>query len=457
MPWSTAARPLAALIACTLWLTGCATYSERMRLMEQALARQDPAAALAQLEADSGRRRNRPLHYLHKGMLLRMGGDYAASNEAFAVAKKLMDDNQALSLREQAGTVLLNEETTSYVGDPHERILLHFYMALNYLQLGKRDDARVEALQADLRLRDLAREPSAGAHGDYHDDAAMRYLSGIIFETLGAWSDAMIAYRKAYQAYRDAPALYPDGIPTSLKTDLLRLAQRLGLDDELQRYRDEFAITERDSSADLQRQGELILLFNNGLAPIKREHSIMVSPLIYHSDNVHVLAVYDSHSLIRISTPYYQSRSAAGRRIRVSIAGNDYHGAVIEDVDRIARASLARRMPAIIARAVLRAALKKELQDRAADRNGVLGLATAVAAVASEIADTRSWFTLPHDIQLTRIALPPGHYALDLTLLDAGGKAVQNFHYPDIEIRAGDRTFLSRYWISPLPLRERTR
>ena len=91
----------------------------------------------------------------------------------------------------------------------------------------------------------------------------------------------------------------------------------------------------------------------------------------------------------------------------------------MEDIDAIARASLNARMPAITARAVARAIAKGVIQE-SVDKAGQKGddaavqligsLLVRVASVATERADTRSWLTLPANVQLARLALPPGSY-----------------------------------------------
>jgi len=107
--------------------------------------------------------------------------------------------------------------------------MVHVFAALNYLELGQPEAARVEVLQIDLLLRQLAErapEPALGV------DPFARYLSGMIFEALGEDSDALIAYRKALEAYRLQQPLTGLAVPAALQADLLRLTRRLGLADE---------------------------------------------------------------------------------------------------------------------------------------------------------------------------------------------------------------------------------
>jgi len=69
-------------------------------------------------------------------MVLRMKRDFAGSNEVLEAAKAEMDRLYAASVTENVLSVMVNDSTVSYSGDNYERVLLHLYMALNYLELG---------------------------------------------------------------------------------------------------------------------------------------------------------------------------------------------------------------------------------------------------------------------------------------------------------------------------------
>src|SRR5690606_14309472 len=99
-----------------------------------------------------GQARDAVLYDLNRAMLLRMAGDYGQSNAAFEQAKDAIDRLDAVSVREQAGALAVNDMLRSYTGAPYERVLLHVYAALNYLALDRPDDARVEILQLDVLL-----------------------------------------------------------------------------------------------------------------------------------------------------------------------------------------------------------------------------------------------------------------------------------------------------------------
>jgi hypothetical protein len=430
--------PLATL---ALLLSGCASYSDSFSVIESDMAAQRFGAALETLERQRHPPRDRLLTLLNKAMLERMNGDYAASNTTFEAAKASMEELRGLSLREQGQSLLINDATRSYAGEEFEQVLVHLYMALNYLQLGERIDARVEALQVDERLREITQRLPENR---YTEDALARYLTGMIYEELGERSDAMIAYRKAYEAYRHYEKNYSVAIPESLKHDLLRLSQQMGLTGEMRQYRKEFRIERWMSADELAEQGELIFLLHNGLAPIRREHAVTVpDPALDH--------------FVRVALPYYETRPTPVDGARVTAGGTSASAEVAEDIRAIALKDLETKMPAITARALARAVLKAQMakaaRENARQQNqnnagaAVAAIAMEIAGLVTERADTRSWLTLPSRIHLARLPLPPGTYTVKVDLLGDDGQIVSTQEYANMVIRRGAKTYLSPHWI----------
>ena len=338
-----------------LQLGGCATYSKGFEPIEAKLAAQDPAAALQVLEKNRPGRNEVLLYLLDKAMLQRMQHDFAASNQSLEQAKQIIQTYSAVSISEQSAAFIINDTTRTYTGNPLEQIMLHVYAALNYLELGDHDAARVEALQVEVRLRQLMQDSPESA---LSVDPFARYLSGMIFEDLGEYSDAMIAYRKAYQAYQAHEKLYALTIPDYLKYDLLRMARKVGLKNEYAKLRTEFGLSRQAYSNPGHDEGEVVLLFHNGLAPIKREHSVAtIDP--------------GSGRIIRISLPYYQNRQQIISHIRVEANTVFAQTQQVEAIDEIAEQTLQAYLPAITARAVARAVLKYNMSREAGKQNDV--------------------------------------------------------------------------------------
>ncbi len=436
-----------AVLLGTLALGGCATYSSSFGIIEQNLSTRQYDAALQQIEKQSASSTDRALTLLNKGMVLRMKRDFSGSNQALEAAKAEMERLYAASVSENALSFIVNDATVSYAGDDYEQVLVHLYLALNYLELGQPDAARVEALQMDVKLREIG-EKIPGSK--FTEDAFSRYLTAMIYEERGEWSDALIAYRKAYQAYKKYQANFGLAMPTQLKYDLLRLTRRVGLPDEAAQYEKEFGIDLPPDQGKSPEQGELVFILNNGLAPIKREHTVtLLDPV--------------NGIMVRIALPRYESRPNNVVSARVTASDKQADTELMEDVGAIARQSLDARMAAITARSLARAVVKtiasRTAQQAALNRNNsndatlaLLGaLVVQVAAVATERADTRSWLTLPASIQMARLPLPLGSYTIKVELLGADGQVVDSSEYPEVVISKAHKTYLTQHWVPAQP------
>lgn len=420
--------PIVMLLAA---LSGCATYGDWVGEMEREIAARDIAGALRTLdEREGGQARDAVLYDLNRAMLLRMAGDYGQSNAAFEQAKDAIDRLDAVSVREQAGALAVNDMLRSYTGAPYERVLLHVYAALNYLALDRPDDARVEILQLDVLLGQ--EEARAG-------EAFARYLSGMIFETLRQYDDAMIAYRQAYAAYRrDGGA-----VPAPLGRDLVRMAARVGgMADELRRYRAEFGVAE-EIPGPRDGEGEVIFLLHSGLAPVMRD-ALVGAPT-------------RDGRLVTVSMPYYENRVPRVTGARVQAGAATAMTALGEDVAAVTVETLERAKPLILARAVARAALKLEASQEADRKDDALGMMVNLAGVMSERADTRSWSTLPNRIYLARLPLAAGHHELHVELTGAYAGSVAARDYA-VDLGPGEKRFISLHWvgagdIEPIPYR----
>ena len=437
LPW-----PRIFILCLLLINAGCANYSTTFATVERQIAAQRPDQALAVLEnlhRQDFSSKDETLYLLNKAMLLRMQDKFAESNAAFEQAKTVIDRLDAVSVTEQTGTLLINDATRSYLGDDYERALIHLYEALNYLELGDLDAARVEALQVNQLLIRFGQQNSSAV---YTEDAFVRYLTGMIYEELGEWSNAMIAYRKSYEAYLKYQHKYNVAVPTSLKYALLRFAQQQGLNDELRQYEKDFGITDWQTEAQFKQRGELVLVLNEGLAPVKREHSITV-------------LAPQTMQYVRIATPYYLPRRDHVDSVTVDVtdkssgAVQHYPAELVEDVESIAIKTLQAHMGAITARAIARAVTKYNVTRNARKQDDLAGLIVNVTNVLTERADTRSWTTLPQKIYLGRLTLPDGEYTVTVKFRGAAGYVIDQRTFADVAIRAGHYHYLSVHRVSP--------
>ncbi len=353
-------------------------------------------------------------------MVQRMAGQYADSVQSFEQAKPLMQYLEATSITETAAALTVTEQLRTYQAPLYERLMVHVYQGLNFLQLGQPDSARVEALQIDDLLKRLYPGTATAPNGG---DAFPRYFSGLVFESLGEYSDAMIAYRQALAAYK-AQGLPDGGVPQDLKLSLCRFADFLGLKEELNGYRKRFGIDSWPPVDKNDGQGQIIFIFSNGLGPVKlAQSSLLPDPV-----NGHYYSV---------SLPVLRRRPP---RVSEAVVSAGYDQARTEQVENIAAdaslqlaADRPKLLAAEFARNVARAAAANQADKKA---QGLGSLMSLVASVADQ-ADVRIWGTLPDNIQLARLRLAPGTY--DLTVDLAGRTQVLK----GVTVQAGQMTFTS--------------
>lgn len=415
----------------TLLLAGCAlTYMDVMQKVDQDLAAQQPEAALKALDSLQGGR-DQVLYLLNKAMVQRMAGDYAGSVQSFEQAKPLMLYLEATSITETAAALTLSEGLRAYQGPLYERLLLHVYQGLNFLQMGQPDGARVEAVQIDDMLKRLYPNGDSAPDGG---DAFPRYFSGLVYENLGEYSDAMIAYRQAYQAYKAEG--YSDGaVPQDLKLSLCRYADFLGLNDERDKYKAVFGIDTWPPVTSPATQGQLVFLLSDGLGPQK----VAESALLPNPVNGHYYSV---------SLPSLRRRPPAVSDALITVAGAEARteqvANIYEDASKQAAADRPKLLAAQFSRNVAR-----ELAAEKMDRNspGLGSLVSLVASVADQ-ADTRIWGTVPDNIQLARFILPPGTYDVTVHLQGAYGAPGATRIFKNVSVQAGQISFASLQWAS---------
>ncbi|MCC5857366.1 MAG: hypothetical protein JJT90_04365 [Ectothiorhodospiraceae bacterium] len=419
--WSGTLRPIL-LVPLLIALSGCAALRTDFAAVERDLARGDAEAALQRLGPLQDSRLNRPLYLMNRGMILRVAGDRAGSIAAFEEAKTRVGELQAVSLSETLAGWTLTETASSYVPPVHEHLMLHVYQMLNFLEQGDLDAARVEALQIDLGLRRV--DPRDGEAPD-GGDALARYLSGIVFEASREDSDALIAYRKAYHAYRRGGG----SVPRDLQQSLVRLTDALELHDERDGYLAEFGIAAWTSQQDLRGRGQVVLLVHDGFAPRLRDESLLVP-------------APDSGHLIRVALPSLHRRPSGLAGASLGVNGIRHQAEVVERPADTMDRWLSRQMPLLISRAASRNVARYQFTRQVEQDNALLAVLLNVAGALADNADTRSWRTLPDRVWLARLFVEPGIHEVEVLLDGVAGAGGTRTH----RISPGGLLVISEHW-----------
>lgn len=356
--------------------------------------------------------RDRVLYWLDKGAVLHASRQYAASDAVLDQAELRIEELYTKSLSQAAGTILVNDATQDYAGEPHERALLYVLRALNYAYQHKVDDAVVEARKVTAFLQ---------GYGDrvqmktYRDDGLAHLLSAMLFEDAGRHDDARISRDAAERAYARYARDYQ--VPTP----------QFGL------------------GARAPGEGELVLLHYNGRVPLRGTKRTSVP--VGRKKTVREMAKSDDdedQAQLPIALPTIVEQPYAIRSSAVEASGRTVPTVVVEPVGAIAVKALEDSLPAIKARAVARATAKggAYAAAEAAGTGGVVKGAGLSAAGAFEQADTRGWATLPAEIRMARVALPAGVHDVKVSYRDAAGAVAFEETLRGVEITAAFRTYV---------------
>lgn len=458
--------------ACSLiFFSGCATqkaeyYTKLTDLIVK--GNYSEAAALAETSKHSAYgEKDALLFYLDRGMLLQLCAQYDASNQAFEKAKNLSDEFFTKSITTEASTLLVNDTMRPYYGEDFERALVHMFCALNYVELGNEDDALVEARQIDHLFTTL--QTNYGSKDVFKDEPFAHYLMGMLYENQRDFNDAYIEYYKALTQYRDV-GIAP---PTDLIREALRYAKKLGMSDDVADIQKTWNVQPATYAAS---NGEIIVLHYNGLAPVKTNTFFEISfgeawgyvGYVETSDKeeadveqaTSIARTILAEEQVRIAFPKYIDSPYTIKNFSVVITSSsvenvgteaEYTGVLVENVGALAKQSLDARIARIRIRAIARAAIKYALAKKISDhvqqqsQSNVLGWVTktvlSVAANATEVADTRCWRSLPDQIQMVRLSLPPGTYTLHLTFRDDKGAVISEKILQSIRVTQGKKIF----------------
>ncbi|MBI5745378.1 MAG: hypothetical protein HZA13_00040 [Nitrospirae bacterium] len=455
-------------------LQACGPVTSHYVTVEDNLLRGDAASAdaVVQKNRDSYGERNEVLYDMDRGMTLHLAGRYQESNQILEDAEQRIEDLFTKRVTTEAAAFLTNDNLLPYEGEDFEKVMINMVRALNYMYLGDTNNALVEARKVDQKLN-LINDKYADKKNAYKEDAFARYLAGILYEAGGKQelNEAWISYRKSMETFKEYAALYKTPIPTIVVQDVMRLTDALGQQDMASEIKKEFPNIEWRLAKDLKGQGELIFLSYNGRAP-RKEDNFLDIPLSPEAIAI-VLATGNKNNdvktaargiaaiqgqVVRIALPKFIPQRSDVAYAEVSLTpqgggpGVSGRTVLMEDITAIAMRNLDDRILRITAKAVARAAVKKLIAltiEKKAEKEGgalagmILGGVANAAGFATEQADKRSWRTLPDEIQVVRIGIPPGTYDLQVKYIARNGLVIDQKVFHNILIKAGEKKFMS--------------
>jgi len=415
------------IILIVLLLAGCATYYKKHQEFQAAVTNGNLEKAKTYLKNDKRGKegKNKLLHYLNHGYVSWMLDEYSESNKYFAEADRMIED-YIKNYSMEALALVSNPGVKPYKPEDFEAVMLHYYTALNYINLNNYEDALVECRRVNIRLQEL-NDKYKDHKNKYQRDAFAHNLMGMVYEADNDYNNAFIAYRNAYEAYKeDYKEYFGMAVPEQLKYDILRTAYLTGFREEVRYYEKQFGI---DYEYMPKEHGEVIFFWLNGFGPVKDEWSIQFSKVPNSRDGYITLKneeldmsfpvyigdksgnekqAFKDLRFFKVAFPKYVERKPVYSNAAAFCNNERYSFDLAQNINEIAFKTLRDRMFREMGNAILRIATKKALEALADEQDENLGTLVNIINTVTEKADTRNWQTLPYSISYTRIPLHKG-------------------------------------------------
>ena len=437
------------------FLFSCATYNTNINDYFNSVRNSNYDVAQTALNNNKllQKKRNRLLYYIEQGKLYHLKKQYDSSNLYLNAADNLIE-NRELNI----GNVILGNLSSpmaaNYKQEDYEIFMVHYYKAINYLQLGNLEEAVVEARRIDLS-NSFQKDKFSADSKKYTLDAFSLILQGLLYEANNDTNNAFISYRNAVDLYlANNGVFYGTVMPEQLKKDLLRTATQMGFNDLVDIYKAKLNIV---NAIDTPTQSELVIFFENGIAPIKQEQNFVLTSGsggsffltdawgIRQNINFNGLVGNDKLSsirTIRIAMPVYQMNTQYQQPTNIIVNNQPYVTNVVENMNELATSLLKERWLKELTNAAIRQISKKAVEKgseaatksiaenntKETNKDGTkkteeqkkkdkeknesiaetVGFLVNILNTATEKADTRGWQTLPAFISYVRVPLQQG-------------------------------------------------
>ena len=413
------------LVGAGLLSTGCQTYKDQNKVIGYWHQGDLTNAYISALKRADGNANNKDaiVWRLEEATVLRAAGRYEDSNQAFDQAQEKIDDyaqKAKVRVGQEAGALLSNLANLDYEGRSYDGIMLNTYKALNYLALGLPDNARPELIRAYQRQQDAVDdnkkriEKTQEEAAKSKDKAKMdQAAENPQFQSQLQNSMAGINDVKVYADYVNPFTVYLDG--------LFFMANAVDASD-LERAHKSF---ERVASfagdndyvkQDLATVAGLLngkpltpttyVIFETGCAPIREQIRIDI-PIIV-----------SKVSYVGAAFPTLKPQGNFHTSLTIFANGTNYNTETLASLDSVISLDFKNEMPVVITKtiaatvtkAVAAYAANEAARQAGGDMGGLLmQVTTAVYQMAVNIADERTWTTLPKEFQVARVPTPADH------------------------------------------------
>jgi len=319
---------------------------------------------------------------------------------------------------QEAGALLSNQANLDYEGRSYDGIMLNTYKALNYLALGQPDKARPEIIRAYQRQQDEVEanskriEKAQAEAAKSKDKAKMdQAQANPRFQSQLQNSMAAINDIKVYADYVNPFTVYLDGLYFMVNaadaSDLERahksLERVVSFDGDNDYVKQDLATVD-DLIAAKPMPATTYVIFETGCAPIRDQIRIDIPIIISRV------------SYVGAAFPTLKPQGNFQPTLAIAVNGTNYNTQTVASMDSIVKLDYQNELPVVITKTIAAtitkavaayAANEEAARQAGGDMGGLLmQITTAVYQMAVNIADTRTWTTLPKEFQVARFPTP---------------------------------------------------
>lgn len=402
-------------------MSGCKTYKDQNTVIgpwRQGNITNAVAEATKKAD-DNANNKDAIVWRLEQGATLRADGKYEESNKAFEQATQKIDEyseKAKVRVGQEAGALLSNQANLDYEGRSYDGIMANTYRALNYLALGDADKARPEIIRAYQRQQDAVEankrriEKTQEEAEKSKDKKTMdKAEKDPKFQSALANSTTNLNDVKVYADYVNPFTVYLDGLffmanatgPSDLERSH-KSFERVASFAENNRYVKEDLATADTLANGGQLSPTTYVIFETGCAPIRDQVRIDI-PIIV-----------SKVSYVGAAFPTLKPQGNFQPYLTVAANGTNYNTEPVANMDGVVTLDFKNEQPVVItktiAATITKAVAAYAINDAARQQDALAGLfaqiATAAYQMAVNIADTRTWTTLPKEFQVCRFPTP---------------------------------------------------
>jgi hypothetical protein len=340
------------------------------------------------------------------------------------------EEQAKIKVGSEGFAIVTNLANLPYRGRAYDKVMLNTYKALDYLQLGQIDPARVELNRALQRQRDAvelnqkriaaAQEEAAKAREGKVKDETGKSASYDVDKAqndprtgpaLGQALAESTAPIKAYGDYVNPFAVFLDGLFFTIRGENGADWERgrksfervAALVPENPYVASDLALA--SAAAEGKAPENLTyVIFETGTAPYRDQLRIDIPTFLVTSRLAYVGAAF----------PRLKFNGDYNATLAIGATGQTFNTATIASMDSVVANDFKNEWPTIVTKtlistatkAIIQAIVQKQLSDQSAMAGLIGGLVMTGLNASTNIADTRTWLTLPKEFQYARLATP---------------------------------------------------